>query len=88
MDLNQFLMFFQKRRPVMRIVALDLGKFNTVACLYDTQSLKHEFHTIGTTPKAFHDLFVEHGPDRVVIEISTIAGWVCDIGELAIVNSQ
>jgi transposase len=32
-----------------------------------------------TTPQALHDLIVEVEPDRVVIEICSIAGWVCDL---------
>jgi transposase len=32
-----------------------------------------------TTRKALHDLIVDREPDRVVIEICSIAGWVCDL---------
>jgi hypothetical protein len=31
-----------------------------------------------TTPKALHDLIVDRAPQRVVIEIYSIAGWVGD----------
>lgn len=63
----------------MRILALDLGKFKSVACVYETASGRHRFETTTTNAKALHDLLVEEEPDRVVIEICSIAGWVCDL---------
>jgi len=63
----------------MKILTLDLGKYKSVACDYDQQSGAHEFQTIATNPQALHDLLVERQPDRVVIEICSIAGWVCDL---------
>lgn len=69
----------------MKILALDLGKFKSVGCIYDTHSLQHRFETVTTSAQALHDLLVEHEPDRVVIEICTIAGWVSDlVGTLGI----
>lgn len=63
----------------MKILALDLGKFKTVACEYEAETARHRFATVATTPQALHDLIVEREPDRVVIEICSIAGWVCDL---------
>ena len=63
----------------MRILALDLGKYKTVACEYEAESGRHSFATIPTTAKALHDLIVDREPDRVVIEICSIAGWVSDL---------
>jgi transposase len=63
----------------MKILALDLGKFKSVGCVYDTSSLEHEYETVVTTAQGLHDLMVEHEPDRVVIEICSIAGWVTDL---------
>jgi transposase len=63
----------------MRILALDLGKFKSVACEYEAESGRHRFATIPTNPKALHDLIVDREPDRVVIEICSIAGWVGDL---------
>ena len=60
----------------MRILALDLGKFKSVACDYEAETGRHSFATIPTTPQALHDLIVDREPDRVVIEICSIAGWV------------
>lgn len=63
----------------MRILALDLGKYKTVACEYETETGAHRFVTILTNGKALHDLLVDCAPDRVVIEICSIAGWVSDL---------
>jgi transposase len=63
----------------MKILALDIGKYKTVACDYEAETAIHSFATVVTTPKALHDLLVDREPDRVVIEICSIAGWVCDL---------
>ena len=63
----------------MRILALDLGKYKSVACDYEAETGQHRFATIVTNPKALHDLIVDREPDRVVIEICSIAGWVGDL---------
>ena len=64
-----------------RILAIDLGKFKSVACDYDTATAEYRFTTIPTRPAAMHDLIVERGPDRVVIEIGSAAGWIKDLCE-------
>ena len=63
----------------MRILALDLGKYKTVACEYEAQTGRQRFVTVLTTPKALHDLIVDREPHRVVIEICSIAGWVSEL---------
>ena len=63
----------------MQILSLDLSKYKTVACDYEAETGRHQFATVLTTPKALHDLIVDREPDRVVIEICSIAGWVCDL---------
>ena len=63
----------------MRILALDLGKYKSVACNYEAETGRHRFITILTNPKAVHDLIVDREPDRVVIEICSLAGWVGDL---------
>lgn len=77
------------------ILALDLGKFKSVACVYDHASGAHQFETIGTSPAAVHDLLVQIAPARLVIEACSIAGWVADIArtlgielEVANVNTE
>jgi hypothetical protein len=41
-----------------RIIALDLGKFNSVACVMDATTRRHAFAAVATTPAALHDFFV------------------------------
>jgi transposase len=63
----------------MKILALDLGKYKTVGCDYERESGKHRFRGSFTTPAALQQLVKEVKPDRVVIEVCNIAGWVCDL---------
>src|SRR6185295_3054813 len=69
----------KKETRTMQILSLDLSKYKTVACDYEAETGRHQFATVLTTPKALHDLIVDREPDRVVIEICSIAGWVCDL---------
>ena len=67
-----------------RIVALDLGKFNSVACVYDPKSQQHAFQSIPMSPQTVHDLLSEHAgqdPSRtlVIFETCDAAGWVHDV---------
>lgn len=69
----------------MKILALDLGKFNSVACLYNKASAEHEFQKIRTTPREVRALFVATKPDLVVFETCSFAGWIHDMtGDLGI----
>lgn len=61
------------------ILALDLGKFKSVACLYDPAAATHEFLTLPTTPSDVRELLVKHKPACLVIEACSIVGWVADI---------
>src|SRR5215213_5134190 len=63
----------------MKILALDLGKYKTVGCDYEGESGVHQFKKSYTTPAALQKLVQEVKPDRVVIEVCSIAGWVCDL---------
>jgi transposase len=65
----------------MKIMALDLGKYKTVFCDYDSINGERAFGKVKTTPQEIHDLIVEKEPDRVVLEVCGIAGWVVDIAE-------
>ncbi len=65
----------------MKILAIDLGKFKSTACVLDTTSNEHAFEVIRTTAAEVHDLLAQHQPDRVVIEIGSAAGWVKDMAE-------
>jgi transposase len=76
-----------------KILAIDLGKFKSVACVYEPVGDAHRFETIVTSPASVHDLLVETVPTRVVIEACSIAGWVSDIArtlgiELEVANAN
>ena len=71
-----------------KIIAIDLGKFKSVACTYQTATGDHTFTTLPTQPQKFHDLFVQEQPDRVVIEVGSQSGWVCDLCETLGVKVQ
>jgi len=67
-----------------RIIALDLGKFKTVACIMNTADRRHAFETIEMSPQAVHDLLARHATadprdTRVVFETCDCAGWVHDV---------
>src|SRR5215813_4707475 len=63
----------------MKILALDLGKYKTVGCAYESESGAHQFQRTFTAAADLQRLVQEVKPDRVVIEICSIAGWVCDL---------
>ena len=63
----------------MRILAIDLGKFGSVACVYGTGGGTHRFEKAATHPGVIHDLVASVEPARVVIEVGSSAGWVCDL---------
>ena len=63
----------------MKNVALDLGKFKTVACIYVEG--KAEFTTLNTYRQKFTELFKQHAADMVVFETCTAAGWLSDLCE-------
>jgi transposase len=70
------------------ILALDLGKFKSVACVYEPASGTHRFETIATTPSAVHDLLVASAPSRLVIEACSIAGWIADLARTLSIDLQ
>ena len=47
----------------MLIIAIDLGKFNSVACIYNTQTQKQQFETLATDRGFFETLFKTYNPD-------------------------
>ena len=66
------------------VLAIDLGKFKSVACVLDAAARRHTFVTVDTTPAALHDLLAAHAgtdPSRglVAVETCDAAGWVHDL---------
>ena len=63
------------------ILAIDLGKFKSVACRYDAATGTHAFETIATNPAAVHDLLIDANPQLLVIEACGVCGWIADLAE-------
>ena len=61
------------------IVALDLGKYKSVACLYTGDPATATFVSFTTDRDWLRKLFAKHCPAAVVIEACLLAGWVHDL---------
>ena len=61
------------------ILGIDLGKFKSVACIFDAETEKYGFETIPTDPESFRDLLVRTAPTSVLLETCTAAGRVHDL---------
>ena len=67
------------------IVAIDLGKYKSVACVHDEATGEFRFTSFETTRSQLHRLLAKEQPAVVVIEACLLAGWVHDLcGELGI----
>jgi transposase len=60
----------------MKILGIDLGKYNSVACLLETQTNKTLFFSFKSFPNEFKSLLEQSDPQQVVIEACTLTGWV------------
>jgi transposase len=68
------------------ILAIDLGKYKSVACLYDPATAQARFDSIATCRQQLVQLCQRHDPAVVVIEACALAGWVHDLcAELGLV---
>lgn len=63
----------------MKILALDLGKFNTMCCFFDTQTRKTEFLTATTDRHYLSTILKNHPIDLVVMEACGPSGWISDL---------
>jgi len=63
----------------MRILAIDLGKNRSVACIYEAETATARYRKVPTGPDAIERLIRQYCPQRVVIEICSAAGWVSDL---------
>jgi transposase len=63
----------------MKILALDLGNFKSVACAYETANPKAEYEAFVSSKAALRELLLKRQAERVVIEICPLAGWVSDL---------
>jgi transposase len=83
---RQFAPLYKERN--MNILALDLGQRQSVACVYEASTARHEFRRVATTPAALQDLLDEVKPDRVVVEVGLVTGWVSDLVQAAGIPMQ
>ena len=60
------------------ILGLDLGKFKSLACLYNTETTATRFTALHTGPADAKELLEAVRPALVVFETCTVAGWVAD----------
>jgi transposase len=65
----------------MKILALDLGKFNSVCCLYDSKTQKSKFLTTPTKRQHLQSIFENEGQqaELVVMESCGPSGWINDL---------
>ena len=63
----------------MKILALDLGKFNTMCCFFDTETRKHTFLNAATDRNYLTTVFKNHPIDLVVVEACGPSGWINDL---------
>src|SRR5437870_6670593 len=61
------------------ILALDLGKFKTVACWYDVGGGNTRFQTTLSNRAELGELITAQAVDLIVFEACTLAGWVFDL---------
>jgi transposase len=65
--------------PAGTILALDLGKYKSVSCLYAGSPDSARFDSFPTDRTRLHKLLTGLQPAVVVIEACLLAGWVHDL---------
>jgi hypothetical protein len=65
----------------MKILALVLGKFNTMCCFFDSKTRKHSFLNATTDRNYLSTVFKKHKIDLVVMEACGPSGWISDLAE-------
>jgi transposase len=67
------------------ILAIDLGKYKSVACIHDEATGEIRFTTFDTSRAEVQRLIAKEYPAVVIIEACLLAGWVHDLcGELGV----
>lgn len=61
------------------ILAIDLGKYKSVACVHDPATGEFRFTTFETSQAELRRLIAKERPAAVVIEACLLAGWVHDL---------
>lgn len=65
------------------ILAIDLGRYKSVACAYDPATRAAAFRAVDTTPADIGRLLARHPGAVVVVEACANAGWVHDVAVAA-----
>ncbi len=63
----------------MKILALDLGKFNTMCCYFDTETRKNEFINASTERNYLTTVFKKYAASLIVMEACGPSGWIHDL---------
>jgi transposase len=63
------------------ILAVDLGKFNSVLCWYEPDTRTAAYQTVATTPDDLRRALTRRPAARVVFEACSQAGWAHDLCE-------
>ena len=63
----------------MIILAIDLGKFNSMCCFFDTETQEYWFWTAATTRFYLTSVFQSNQIDLVVMEACGLSGWISDL---------
>ena len=65
----------------MNILAIDLGKFNSVCCYFNTETQKYSFWPVATSRSYMESVLKSAAIDRVVMEACGPSGWMHDLCE-------
>jgi transposase len=65
----------------MKILGIDLGKYKSAACLFDSDTHETLYFTFSSLPAEFKSLLANTLPELVVIEACALSGWVHDLCE-------
>ena len=65
----------------MNILALDLGKFNTMCCFFDSKTRKHQFLNAATERNYLTTVLKSQKIDLVVMKACGPSGWVSDLAQ-------
>ncbi len=68
----------------MKTLALDLGKFNTMCCFFESKTRKHFFLNATTDRSYLTTVFKKHKVDLVVMEACGPSGWINDLAGITI----
>ena len=63
----------------MKILGIDFGEYNSVACLFDTQTQDTLFFSFKSFASEFKALLGQSQPDQIVVEACAITRWVHDL---------